>query len=127
MKFKYNPIIKGIAKELRNNMTNAEKATWRMLKQKQLRGYDFHRQKPLGNYIADFYCYPLRLVIEINEVMHLDEKVQKYKKMKDQCFNSLGLTVLRFTDDLVLKNWNIVEREIIKYIEEYEKKIHPLT
>ena len=47
--------------------------------------------------------------------------------MKDQCFNSLGLTVLRFTDDLVLKNWNIVEREIIKYIEEYEKKIHPLT
>ena len=124
MKFKYNPMIKGIAKELRNNMTNAEKATWRMLKQKQLRGYDFHRQKPLGNYIADFYCYPLRLVIEIDGISHLYEDVQKNDKIKEQYFNSLGLTVLRFTDDLVLGNWNLVEREIIKYIEEYEKKIH---
>ena len=98
-----------------------------MLKQKQLRGYDFHRQKPLGNYIADFYCYPLRLVIEIDGISHLYEDVQKNDKIKEQYFNSLGLIVLRFTDDLVLGNWNLVERELIKYIEEYEKKIHPLT
>ena len=120
-------MIKEIAKELKNHTTEAETLIWQMVGYKKIKGYQFQRKRALGNCIADFYCYPLRLVIEINEVMHLDEEVQIYKKMKEQYFNSLGLTVLRFTDDLVLGNWNLVEREIIKYIEEYEKKIHPLT
>ena len=124
MKFKYNPMIKEVAKELKNHTTEAETLIWQMVGYKKIKGYQFQRKRALGNCIADFYCYPLRLVIEINEVMHLDEEVQIYKKMKEQCFNSLGLIVLRFTDDLVLENWNMVEREIIKYIEEYEKKIH---
>ena len=59
MKIYYNPALKELARELRNNMTFAEKATWRMLNGKQFKGYDFHRQKPIGEFIADFYCYDL--------------------------------------------------------------------
>ena len=125
MKIYYNPALKELARELRNNMTFAEKATWRMLNGKQFKGYDFHRQKPIGEFIADFYCYDLRLVIEIDGITHLDKDVIRKDKIKSQYFNSIGLNILRFTDDLVLGNWMMVEKELIKYIKEFEKATHP--
>ena len=125
MKIYYNPALKELARELRNNMTFAEKATWRMLNGKQFKGYDFHRQKPIGEFIADFYCYDLRLVIEIDGITHLDKDVIKKDRIKSQYFNSIGLNILRFTDDLVLGNWMMVEKELIKYIKEFEKATHP--
>ena len=125
MKIYYNPALKELARELRNNMTFAEKATWRMLNGKQFKGYDFHRQKPIGEFIADFYCYNLRLVIEIDGITHLDKDVIKKDRIKSQYFNSIGLNILRFTDDLVLGNWMMVEKELIKYIKEFEKATHP--
>ena len=125
MKIYYNPALKELARELRNNMTFAEKATWRMLNGKQFKGYDFHRQKPIGEFIADFYCYDLRLVIEIDGITHLDKDVIRKDKIKSQYFNSIGLNMLRFTDDLVLGNWMMVEKELIRYIKEFEKATHP--
>ena len=125
MKIYYNPALKELARELRNNMTFAEKATWRMLNGKQFKGYDFHRQKPIGEFIADFYCYNLRLVIEIDGITHLDKDVIKKDRIKSQYFNSIGLNILRFTDDLVLGNWMMVEKELIRYIKEFEKATHP--
>ena len=125
MKIYYNPALKELARELRNNMTFAEKATWRMLNGKQFKGYDFHRQKPIGEFIADFYCYDLRLVIEIDGITHLDKDVIRKDKIKLQYFNSTGLNILRFSDDLVLGNWMMVEKELIKYIKEFEKATHP--
>ena len=125
MKIYYNPALKELARELRNNMTFAEKATWRMLNGKQFKGYDFHRQKPIGEFIADFYCYDLRLVIEIDGITHLDKDVIKKDRIKSQYFNSIGLNILRFTDDLVLGNWMMVEKELIRYIKEFEKATHP--
>ena len=125
MKIYYNPALKELARELRNNMTFAEKATWRMLNGKQFKGYDFHRQKPIGEYIADFYCYDLRLVIEIDGITHLDKDVIKKDRIKSQYFNSIGLNILRFTDDLVLGNWMMVEKELIRYIKEFEEATHP--
>ena len=125
MKIYYNPALKELARELRNNMTFAEKATWRMLNGKQFKGYDFHRQKPIGEFIADFYCYDLRLVIEIDGITHLDKDVIRKDRIKSQYFNSIGLNILRFSDDLVLGNWMMVEKELIKYIKEFEKATHP--
>ena len=125
MKIYYNPALKELARELRNNMTFAEKATWRMLNGKQFKGYDFHRQKPIGEFIADFYCYDLRLVIEIDGITHLDKDVIRKDRIKSQYFNSIGLNILRFTDDLVLGNWMMVEKELIRYIKEFEKATHP--
>ena len=125
MKIYYNPALKELARELRNNMTFAEKATWRMLNGKQFKGYDFHRQKPIGEFIADFYCYDLRLVIEIDGINHIDKDVIRKDKIKSQYFNSIGLNILRFTDDLVLGNWMMVEKELIRYIKEFEEATHP--
>ena len=125
MKIYYNPALKELARELRNNMTFAEKATWRMLNGKQFKGYDFHRQKPIGEFIADFYCYDLRLVIEIDGITHLDKDVIKKDRIKSQYFNSIGLNILRFTDDLVLGDWMMVEKELIRYIKEFEEATHP--
>jgi very-short-patch-repair endonuclease len=122
MKIHYNPNLTELARDLRNNMTNAEKSVWRMLKVKQLMGYDFHRQKPIGNFIADFYCYDLKLVIEIDGISHTDENVKANDKRKEEYFNLIGLKVLRFTDEEVFGNWHIVESKIKAYI-----PTHPLT
>jgi very-short-patch-repair endonuclease len=54
MKIYYNSNLKELSRKLRNNQTSAEKALWHALKEKRLSGYDFHRQKPIGNFIYDF-------------------------------------------------------------------------
>jgi very-short-patch-repair endonuclease len=67
----YNPKFKDLAKELRRNMTLSEVLLWNELKQKQMSGYDFDRQRPIGNFIVDFYCKDLFLVIEIDGDTHI--------------------------------------------------------
>ena len=66
----YNPKLKEFAKQLRNNSTKAEIILWQKLKRDQMYGYDFHRQKPIDNYILDFFCYELMLGIEVDGYSH---------------------------------------------------------
>ena len=66
----YNPELKEKARQLRNNSTASEIKLWMFLKNKQMLGYDFHRQKPLGEYIVDFFCNELMLAIEIDGLSH---------------------------------------------------------
>ncbi len=87
-------------------------------------GYDFHRQKPLDNYIVDFYCYELMVAIEIDGYTHLLEEVQVKDEKKEKRLNELGITVLRFLDDLVFNDIENVLRKIEVYISEFEKT-HP--
>ena len=68
-----NPQLKELAKELRLNMTLSEVLLWNELKQKQMLGFDFDRQRPIGNYIVDFYCKELSLAIEIDEKSHFNK------------------------------------------------------
>ncbi|GAB4243523.1 MAG: hypothetical protein Tsb0034_21430 [Ekhidna sp.] len=80
----YNPKLKELARYLRNNSTQSEILLWKYLKGKHMHGYDFHRQKPLLNYIADFYCYELKLVIELDSYTHkFEEAVKKDLKKKE--------------------------------------------
>ncbi len=85
-------------------------------------GYDFHRQKPLLNFIADFFCHELKLVIELDGYTHQFEEVTAKDQIKQDEFESLGLTVLRFTDEEVMKDINNVLRPIEIYIEEFEEQ-----
>ena len=87
-------------------------------------GYDFHRQKPLDNFIVDFFCHELMLAIEIDGYTHLLEEVQIKDEEKEDRLNKLGVNVLRFHDDLVFNDIENVLREIEAYISEYEKT-HP--
>jgi very-short-patch-repair endonuclease len=62
----YNPNLKELARKLRNNSTFAEIRTWKIHRNKQMRGYNFHHQKPIDNYIVDFFCNELMLAIEVD-------------------------------------------------------------
>ena len=70
----YNPILKELAKKLRQNMTFTEVKLWNELKNGKMLGYDFDRQRPIGNFIVDFYCKDLLLALEIDGITHRDEK-----------------------------------------------------
>jgi len=122
----YNPKLKELAKQLRNNLTKAEIILWLKLKGKQMYGYDFHRQKPIDNFIVDFFCNELMLAIEVDGYSH--ELIEVYNKdlKKDAKLNKLEITVLRFTDQQVLKEMENVLRAIEWFIFEFDKnKTHP--
>lgn len=122
MKILYNKHLKELARQLRNNPTKSEKILWKYLKGDKLNGYDFHRQKPIGRFIYDFYCYELRLVIELDGYTHHFEEVQENDKAKDMYVEELGFTMLRFADERIFKDINNVLLEIIYYTEEFEKR-----
>ncbi len=121
----YNPILKERARYLRNNSTLSEILLWKQLKGKQLRGYDFHRQKPIDQYIVDFYCAELSLAIEIDGLSHDDTKVD-YDSQREQRLNQLGVHVIRFTDDVVKQNVMGVVEAIELWIDEQETHPQPL-
>jgi len=117
----YNSNLKEFARQLRNNSTKTEILLWQKLKRKQMYGYDFHRQKPIDNYILDFFCYELMLGIEIDGYSHdflevFEKDLQKTKRM-----NELNISVLRFSDYQILKEMDNVLRAIEYFIFEFEK------
>lgn len=116
----YNPALKELARDLRNNSTKSEIHLWLQLKGKVNGKYDFHRQKPIDNYIADFFCHELSLVIELDGITHNWEETQAKDYEKECRFNQLGLNVLRFTDKEVLSKNSSVFKTILAYIEAFE-------
>ena len=124
-KIYYNPKLKELAQQLRNNSTKSEIKLWNYLKGKQLKGYDFHRQKPINDYIVDFFCNKLKLVIEIDGYAHSFEETFERDRKKVKRLNELGLTVLRFSDEDVLNNIEGVLSVIGNFIKEYEKRHTP--
>ena len=112
----YNPKLKLIARKLRNQSTLSEVLLWRYLKGKQIKGYDFHRQKPIDNYIVDFYCPDLQLAIEIDGCSH-DENKENYDIHRQKRLESLGVKFLRFSDYNVKHNIEAVLMRICEWIE----------
>ena len=76
MKIYYNPKLKPLARKLRNNSTLSEILLWEELKKRKMLDYRFLRQKPVGEYIVDFFCNKLRLVIEIDGDSHNEESFE---------------------------------------------------
>lgn len=118
----YNPELKLLAKDLRNNSTLGEVILWKKLKGKQFLGYDFHRQKPLLDYIVDFYCAELNLVIEIDGNYHNHEEVYVKDVKRQQDLEKHNLNFLRFTEKEIKQQLLNVLRAIEIYIEEFEAK-----
>lgn len=98
----YNPRLKNLARKLRKDMTLSEVLLWQELKSKQLLGCDFDRQRPIDNYIVDFYCKDLKLAIEIDGDSHKWEEVAKKDIIRQERLEELGVRFLRF-DDLDVK------------------------
>jgi len=108
----YNPKLKERARELRKNMTEAESKLWHDF----LRNFKYTvlRQKPLDNYIVDFYCAKLKLVIEIDGKIHSLKERREYYEERTSILEGYGLKVLRFTNEDVMNNFTWVCEEILK-------------
>ena len=115
-----NKIIFGNAKSLRNNLTEEEMILWRRLKE-DIPNYKFRRQHPISNYIVDFYCHELKLVIEVDSSIHYSEENQKLDEIRQRNLESLGLVVFRFTNE-ELKNE--IENGLKKINEVYKTKTY---
>jgi very-short-patch-repair endonuclease len=85
---------------------------------KQLKGCQFYRQKPIGDYIVDFFCPKANLVIEVDGSQHLSDQTIEYDRIRDDYMYSLGLRVLRFTNTEVLNNIEEVVASIMANMEE---------
>ncbi len=117
----YNPRLVGISRVLRKNMTKEERRLW----------YDFlktlpvtvNRQKVFGNYVADFYCASAKTVIELGGSQHYREKNAAADKERDAFFAALGITVLRYGNNEVNKNFDVVCQDIYNKIMPKDKQI----
>ena len=117
----YNKNLKEKARQLRYTMTKAEAYLWKYaLRAGQMKGYTFNRQRAILNYIADFCCKKLKLVIEVDGYTHLLEQTIEKDMNKQNALENAGFTVLRFTDTKVLKNINQVKQNIWDKVEELE-------
>jgi len=118
----YNPKLKEFAKKLRSNMTYSEVRLWNELKNGKLNGYDFDRQRAIGNYIVDFYCKDVQLAIEIDGITHEEEKAKWKDERRQKELEEAGVHFLRFDALLVVNKVEAVVREIGRWLEEYEKE-----
>ena len=110
----YKPVLKEIARGLRNHSTLGEVLLWKKLRNKQMLGYDFHRQKPLDQFVVDFYCHELNLAIEIDGGSHESGEAQERDAARQERLESLGIKSLRFKESDVRKNMRTV-LETIKH------------
>lgn len=118
----YNPKLKELARKLRKNMTFSEVKLWNELKNGQLMGYDFDRQRPIGNYIVDFFCKDLQLAIEVDGITHHDEKVMLKDEIRQDELEAIGVSFLRFDALPIVNKVEAVVRVIKEWIEVYEEK-----
>ena len=103
------------ARQLRHNLTDAERLLWRHLRQRQLEGQKFRRQYPLGKYIVDFICLEKRIVIEVDGGQHTDQK--EYDDERSNWLTAQGFEVLRFWNHDVLQNIEVVKTEILQALQ----------
>ena len=102
---------------LRKNMTPAEKHLWKQLRKKSL-GFRFRCQHPAWIYVVDFYCHPLKLIIEVDGSVHLINEIHQNDKDREYNLTSFGLTIIRFTNEEVLYDTEMVLCKIEKAIKE---------
>jgi very-short-patch-repair endonuclease len=116
----YNKDLKTLARELRKNMTDAEKLLWSRVRRKRFGGCQFYRQAIINNYIVDFYCPAAKLVIEIDGGQHYYGDQIQDDKVRDRHLTSLGLMVFRYSNLEVLQNIDLV-------LEHIYEKLNPPT
>ena len=119
-KHTYDKKLKSLAQKLRKNATPEEIRLWtEVLRARKFYGYQFNRQFPIDQYIVDFVCRKLKLIIELDGRYH-DHQLQK-DQLREAKLQSLGYRVLRFTEYEVMTNLNNVVRTLESYLPEEDK------
>ena len=119
----YNKQLQPFANNLRKQMTKAEACLWKyVLRGGLMKGYPFRRQRPVLNYIADFMCKELMLIIEVDGITHTWKEMEEKDRRKETTLKNAGFTILRFTDEEVLNRIDQVNRSIENWIEIHNTK-----
>lgn len=119
--FHYNKRLKPLAQKLRNNSTFSEVILWKsVLKNKNMMGYQFLRQRPVLNYIADFMCLNLMLIIELEGGIHNVESVFRKDLVRKKNLEAVGFIILYFPNEAVLTEIELVRLTIENWIRTYE-------
>lgn len=120
----YNKNLKEYARKLRLNPTKAEKKIWyELLSKKRFGDYKFLRQRPINNFIVDFYCKELYLAIEIDGKTHEFEDVIEKDKIKNLSLAELKIKVLRFSDWEVMNDLGGVQEILWKEIQNRKQEL----
>jgi len=122
---KYNPNLKHIARSLRTEMTHSEQMLWSRLRKKQLQSTQFYRQKPIGDYVVDFYAPKTKLVVEVDGPQHLGLEHRQNDGERDAYLTNSGLQVLRFGDMQVLQEIDAVVDAILQALVELQGENPP--
>jgi very-short-patch-repair endonuclease len=117
-KKRIHPEVRRRARELRQMQTPAEQKVWRVLRSRQLEGYKFRRQHPIGRFIVDFYCPACKLVIELDGDVHALQ--EEYDADRATWLVEQGYWVIRFTNEQVHENFEEVAAEILHTCEKRE-------
>jgi very-short-patch-repair endonuclease len=103
------------ARDLRKNLTDAERILWQHLRLRQMGEFKFRRQQPIDNYIVDFVCFERRLIVEIDGGHHSEQSGRDAKR--DEWLKKQGFTILRFWNNEVLKEIEAVKEKILSVLD----------
>jgi very-short-patch-repair endonuclease len=118
MYFGAKPDLFRLAGEMRNNPTEAEKILWKHIRKFRSQGYVFRRQHPIYIFIADFYCHKIKLVIEVDGEVHNNDQSREHDDGRTGELERIGIKVIRFTNEQVIKNQELVIKQILIVIAE---------
>jgi very-short-patch-repair endonuclease len=119
----YNKILKPYARKHRNNSTQAEIRLWsKLLRNKQMLGFPFLRQRPIDNYIADFFCKELKLIIETDGITHHSPEAKERDKVREKRLAELGYHLIRFDDVEVMRDIENIRLKIEEKIKQLINK-----
>ena len=105
-----------LSQHLHRNLTDAERYLWSKIRLKQVKGHQFYRQKPVGEYVVVFCCPKAKLIVEVDGSGHLVRTTGEYDKARDEYLKNQGLKVLRFNNIDVMKNIEGVVEKIAEEI-----------
>jgi len=118
----YDKNLKEFSRWLRKHSTLGEILLWQKLRAGNMMNYTFNRQKPLDRYIVDFYCKPLNLVIEIDGSYHFEQEQKIKDQHRQEALQKMGLNLLRFSEQQIRKDINVVLKAIENYIIEWKDR-----
>ncbi len=105
------------ARDLRKVQTPAERKLWQALRNGKVCNLKFRRQHAIADYIADFYCHQIKLVIEVDGSVHNDSEVAAYDLVRTKNLNTIGIVVLRFKNEEIENDLKSVIKIITDWFE----------
>jgi len=122
MNHHYNPNLKEYARELRTtSVSKAEKYIWKTLLSRKQMGVAFKRQRPISNFIVDFFSAEISLVVEIDGSSHLNRG--DYDAYRENKLKELGFTIIRFSEGEVMQNIGNVHQQIYRVVEVLKERL----